>query len=210
MSADQTARSEQEAFWQSEFGEEYISRNEGGEVIAANLNMFAQALRRVPSIKSCTELGTNIGMNLEALGLLFPGIRRLGVEINPVAAEQARTRAEDIFVGAISSWQPAEQTDLAFTKTVMIHINPEELPSVYDKLHAASSRYILVAEYYNPAPVEVPYRGHRDRLFKRDFAGEMMDRFSDLHLVDYGFVYSRDPAFPLDDITWFLMEKRGA
>jgi pseudaminic acid biosynthesis-associated methylase len=210
MSANQPAGSEQEAFWQSEFGEDYIARNEGGEVIAANLNMFAQALRRVPPIRSCTELGTNIGMNLEALGLLFPGIRRLGVEINPVAAEQARRRADDVFVGPISQWQPAEQTELSFTKTVMIHINPEELPSVYDKLHAASSRYILVAEYYNPAPVEVPYRGHRDRLFKRDFAGEMMDRFSDLRLVDYGFVYSRDPAFALDDITWFLMEKRGA
>jgi spore coat polysaccharide biosynthesis protein SpsF len=26
-------------------------------------------------------------------------------------------------------------------------------------------------------------------------------------LVDYGFAYHRDPAFPQDDITWFLLEK---
>jgi spore coat polysaccharide biosynthesis protein SpsF len=45
-------------------------------------------------------------------------------------------------------------------------------------------------------------------LFKRDFAGEMMDRYPDLKLLDYGFVYHRDPAFPDDDITWFLMEKK--
>jgi hypothetical protein len=29
-----------------------------------------------------------------------------------------------------------------------------------------------------------------------------------MHLCDYGFVYHRDPLFPQDDITWFLMEKR--
>ena len=40
----------------------------------------------------------------------------------------------------------------------------------------------------------MPYRGHTARLFKRDFAGEMLDRFSDLRLVDYGFRYHRDLA----------------
>jgi spore coat polysaccharide biosynthesis protein SpsF len=56
--------------------------------------------------------------------------------------------------------------------------------------------------------VAIAYRGHSDRLFKRDFAGEIMDRHSQLRLVDYGFAYRRDPNFPQDDITWFLMEKR--
>ena len=32
-------------------------------------------------------------------------------------------------------------------------------------------------------------RGHSDRLFKRDFAGEMMDRHPQLQLIDYGFAY---------------------
>jgi len=73
--------------------------------------------------------------------------------------------------------------------------------------HRACNRYICLAEYYNPTPMEVPYRGHSGRLYKRDFAGEMLERFPDLSLVDYGFVYHRDPNFPLDDITWFLLEK---
>jgi hypothetical protein len=87
-------------------------------------------------------------------------------------------------------------------------ITPEVLPQVYDRLFAACGRYLLVAEYYNPAPVAIPYRGHSDRLFKRDFAGEIMDRHPRLQLVDYGFAYHRDPNFPQDDITWFLLEKR--
>ena len=82
------------------------------------------------------------------------------------------------------------------------------LPAAYDKLHQASRRFILVAEYYNPTPVEVSYRGHAERLFKRDFAGELLDRHADLRLLDYGFVYHRDPLFPADDISWFLLEKQ--
>jgi spore coat polysaccharide biosynthesis protein SpsF len=93
-------------------------------------------------------------------------------------------------------------------KGVLIHLNPEVLPQVYDKLFAACSKYLLVAEYYNPVPVAIPYRGHSDRLFKRDFVGEMMERHPQLQLIDYGFAYRRDPNFPQDDITWFLMEKK--
>ena len=54
----------------------------------------------------------------------------------------------------------------------------------------------------------IDYRGHTDKLFKRDFAGELLDRHKDLRLMDYGFVYHGDPKFPQDDITWFLLEKR--
>ena len=98
--------------------------------------------------------------------------------------------------------------DLVLIKGVLIHINPVELNSVYDKLVTACEKYLLVAEYYNPTPVAIPYRGHADRLFKRDFAGEIMDRYPSMKLLDYGFVYRRDPHFPQDDISWFLMEKR--
>ena len=85
----------------------------------------------------------------------------------------------------------------------------QSLPAVYERLYHSTGRYLMLAEYYNPAPVAIPYRGHRDRLFKRDFAGELLDAYADLSLVDYGFAYRRDPNFPQDDINWFLMEKRG-
>jgi len=67
---------------------------------------------------------------------------------------------------------------------------------------------VLIAEYYNPSPMEIPYRGHSNKMFKRDFAGELMTRHPNMTLVDYGFLYRRDPNWPQDDITWFLMEKR--
>jgi spore coat polysaccharide biosynthesis protein SpsF len=37
----------------------------------------------------------------------------------------------------------------------------------------------------------------------------MLEKYPDLKLIDYGFCYKRDPAFPQDDVTWFLLGKRG-
>lgn len=210
MSTERPATA-QEAFWAGEFGSEYIGRNRSDLLLAANLRFFSDALRRAGRIGSCVELGANIRMNLRALKLLYPGIEARGVEINADASRELGSviGADNVFTGSIFDWEPAGGADLSLIKGVLIHLNPELLPLAYDRLHQASGRYVLVCEYYNPSPVAIPYRGHDDRLFKRDFAGEMLERFADLQLVDYGFNYRRDPAFPQDDITWFLMEKRG-
>jgi pseudaminic acid biosynthesis-associated methylase len=204
-------RTEQEAFWAGAFGTDYIRRNEGAKLLASNLAFFARALARAGKVTSCLELGANIGMNLRALGLLYPEMQRRAVEINPDAARELGEAIgkENVFTGSILDYPPAERFDLTLSKGVLIHIAPEMLPQVYRKLHEASGRLVLVAEYYSPSPVAIPYRGHSDRLFKRDFAGEMLDLFPDLRLVDYGFAYRRDPAFPQDDISWFLMEKKA-
>lgn len=201
----------QEAFWAGDFGTEYIGRNDSPQLLASNLNFFTKALKQAGKIASCLELGANIGMNLKALQLLYPGIGLKGAEINPDAAKLLGELIgqENVYEGSIFDYPITDKVDLSLIKGVLIHINPDMLHAVYEKLYQATSRYILVCEYYNPSPVAITYRGHADRLFKRDFAGEMLDRFSDLTLVDYGFVYRRDPAFPQDDITWFLMEKRS-
>ena len=44
---------------------------------------------------------------------------------------------------------------------------------------------------------------------KEILAGEILDLFPSLSLIDYGFVYHRDPNFPQDDISWFLIEKNN-
>ena len=199
----------QEQFWAGEFGTAYIERNQGDKLLAANLDFFVKSLHQTRQLKSCIEFGANIGMNLKALNLLFPGLQAHGIEINSDAAAQlAHTiPAAHVYNQSILDFKETRNWDLALIKGVLIHLNPEVLPAVYDKLVAATGRYLLVAEYYNPSPVTINYRGHTDRLFKRDFAGEIMDRHPHMQLLDYGFSYRRDPNFPQDDITWFLMEK---
>ncbi len=209
--AAQSYRTAQEDFWAGDFGNEYIGRNQGDELLASNLAFFAKATRAVREVSSCIEFGANIGMNLKALKLLYPGIDAHGIEINLEAVKQLQgvIPGANITHESILNFSPTRRWDLVLIKGVLIHMNPEALPLVYDKLADSSARYILLAEYYNPSPVAIAYRGHSDRLFKRDFAGEMMDRYPELNLIDYGFVYRRDPTYPQDDITWFLMENGG-
>lgn len=204
-------RTEQEAFWAGEFGNSYISRNESDELLAANLNFFSKAFNQIGKPSSLIEFGANIGMNLKAIKKLFPKINLFGIEINKKAADElAEKIGEDrVFNDSIFNFDIKTSYDVALIKGVLIHINPDMLPLVYEKLYEASNRYILVCEYYNPSPVTVTYRGHSDKLFKRDFAGDLLEKYSDLALVDYGFVYKRDKAFPQDDITWFLLEKKS-
>lgn len=203
-------KTEQEAFWAGEFGHGYSDRNRGDKLLASNTAFFTPIVRATTGVRSVIEFGANIGMNLLALKRLVPDLEMGAVEINAQAvAELRKLEGVQVHHQSILEFTPAKKFDLALIKGVLIHINPSELPGVYGLLHASSRRYICVAEYYNPTPVTVPYRGHTDRLFKRDFAGEMLDQFKDLRLVDYGFVYRRDPHFPQDDISWFLMEKTG-
>ena len=157
------------------------------------------------------EFGANIGNNLHALRELMPAMELHSVEINASAAAEIQAwGGATVEVTSLLDFAPSRQWDLSFTKGVLIHLPPQALPDIYDKLVACSSRYVMVCEYYNPSPVEVSYRGHEHALFKRDFAGEIMDAHPELRLVDYGFTYHRDPQHPLDDSTWFLMEKAGS
>jgi spore coat polysaccharide biosynthesis protein SpsF len=202
-------RTEQEQFWAGQFGTDYISRNESQALLASNIGFFARALRSAGPIKSCIEFGANIGMNLQALRALYPEVSLRGIEINRnAAARLANMLGEDrVYCGSIFEYQPTEEADLTLSKGVLIHIDPAMLPAAYDKMYKASRKWILVCEYYNPVPVAIPYRGHSERLFKRDFAGEILEAYPDLALVDYGFAYRRDPVFPQDDISWFLLRK---
>ena len=202
-------QTEQENFWAGEFGADYIARNEGEQLITSNVVLFGNILKSAPQIKSIVEFGCNIGLNLQALKRINKDFELTGYEINEVAARKARqAEVADIACRTILDPLPISPTyDLAFTKFVLIHVSPNELKKVYQNLYSLSNRYILVCEYYNPTPVTVKYRGNEDRLFKRDFAGELLDMFH-LRLIDYGFVYHRDSYFPQDDTTWFLMEKK--
>lgn len=202
-------RTEQEVFWAGEFGSAYIARNAHEKIVAANTAMFSSALRRAPDISTILEFGANIGLNLRSLRHLYPEAVLKGIEINQEAADVLSDLigSPNVVRGSLLDYEPTELSDLVLIKGVLIHMNPSVLDVVYDKLYKASKKYILVVEYFNPTPVSITYRGHQDRLFKRDFAGEILDRFSELSLVDYGFVYRRDPSFPLDDVTWFLLSK---
>lgn len=207
-----TYKTPQEAFWAGEFGNAYIGRNENlPELLAGQLFFFARALEKLrPAPASICELGANIGLNLRALKLLFPHAHQSCVEINALAVERLRRDqvGDEVIHDSILNFTPTRRSDLVLIKGVMIHLNPEVLPDVYRKLAEASSRYVLIAEYYNRRPDEILYRGHEGRLFRRDFGGDFMTTCPEFQLVDYGFSYHRDLREQQDDLTWFLFERK--
>jgi len=197
MGEGNTHKTAQEKLWAGEFGKDYVARKKGEKLLSSNLAFFSRFLRQMRGASSCVEFGANIGMNLKALRLLYPHMDVHGIEINGKAAKELSQSigSENVSRGSILEVDPPK-CDLALIKGVLIHMIPDVLGSVYEKMVNCTRRYLLVAEYYNPSLVTVKYRGQDDSLFKRDFAGEIMNRYPVMALVDYGFVYCRDPAFP--------------
>jgi spore coat polysaccharide biosynthesis protein SpsF len=196
----------QELFWKNEFGEHYIERNIDSSLLKSNIVLFSKILKYTSSVNSVIEFGCNVGLNLDAITFLNPKIEVSGVEINKKACEVLKNKGLKFYNESFLSQSDFGSHDLTFTKGVLIHVNPEKLKLAYEKLFNHSKKYILIVEYYNPTPVTIDYRGEKDKLFKRDFAGEMLEVYPEIKLINYGFTYHKDP-FPQDDNTWFLFEK---
>lgn len=199
--------SEQLDFWAGSFGDEYSSRNNSSQLLASNLAFFADILKligRCPS--SVCELGANIGMNLKAIRLLAPATEITGVEVNANAVKIMQQTEIHAIQSSIEDFVPDRTWSLVFTKGVLIHLNPDELEETYRKLASASEGHVLIAEYFNPTPVELDYRGHTGKLFKRDFGGEFLSLHSEFRVVGTGFLSALGP-FPQDNINWWLFSK---
>ncbi len=199
-------------FWRGEFGDAYVERNlASSEVIQARLALWSEILSHTISAPpaSILEVGANLGVNLRALRLLSSA-RRLAVEPNEKArrllVQEGVVAAADAQDGLASEIDfPDGVADLGFTSGVLIHINPDQLPGSLKEIHRCSKRWIACIEYFSDKPETIPYRGHDDRLFKRDFGALWLDTFSDLRVVAYGFAWKRVTG--LDNLTWWLFEK---
>ena len=209
MDSKESFATEQENFWSGSFGADYIARNNSQQLFASNLSYFVKALDKAEGLHTIFEVGANVGMNLKALQALYPTAELSAIEINREACVQlAEVIGKDnVNRGSILDFQSSQKFDLVFTKGVLIHLSPDHMAAVYDKLANLASKYVLIGEYYNPSPVSIEYRGHTNKLFKRDFCGEFLEAHPEFRLMDYGFAYRKDPHHPQDDITWFLLEK---
>lgn len=199
------------SFWRGQFGDGYLNRNIADEpALNAREHMWRTILGAAKEVpQSILEVGANIGLNLRALARLTTA------ELHAVEPHtEARARLAQS--GALPSARihnasadalpfDARSIDLVFTSGVLIHIAPENLLAACTEINRVSGSYIACAEYFNPTPVELNYRGHEGVLFKRDFGAFWLDNFPGLELVGYGFFWKR--ATGLDDLTWWLFRK---
>jgi len=184
------------ADWRGEFGDLYTVRNMG---IPDRTKFFKRFL---PYDFECAlEIGCNWGANLISLSNL--GIRVTGCDVNESAVKLSRQYGLDTFV--CSGTEIPEKNnayDLVFTIGVLIHQQTPELIKIMKEMVRISSDYVLFAEY-NGTDEEVPYRGERYALFKREFGRIFEALFPEATLVEQGHA-GRELGF--DDVTYWLYD----
>lgn len=166
-------------------------------------------LGRAQTINSILECGCNIGRNIGFLNETEPQATKSVIEISKPAFDFVTSHfdLERAFNGPIENSIFPNTFDLVFTCGVLIHIHPDSLLANMQKMFDHSTRYVLMAEYFNRTPTMIEYRGQKDRLFKRDFGRFFMKSFP-VRLVDYGFLWGHIyDAAGFDDVTWWLFEK---
>ncbi len=210
----ESMETDQLRFWKGSFGDGYVDRNApSAELLQSRTAMWARMLsplaHRPP--ESFLEVGANVGNNLRALGCLT---RAKLSALEPFEKARARLVADGIVpqdrivMGSAEDIKaPDGAFDMAFTSGVLIHIAPANLLAACRQIHRVSRRYIACAEYFSPNPEDIIYRGEKGFLFKRDFGSFYLENFPDLQIVDYGFFWK--PLTGLDNLTWWLFEKRA-
>jgi pseudaminic acid biosynthesis-associated methylase len=184
-------KTEQEKFWEGDFGDEYTIRNAGDwdelyrkqwGVTRTELNdEFLSDLKKSDSI---LEVGCNRANQLQILHK--QGFENLwGIEINRKALRIAKENTSFNIIEGSGFNIPFKDGffELAFTSGVLIHIAPADLPRIIDEIYRVSARYIWGFEYYAEECEQIEYRGHRNRLWKNDFPRLYQDRYPDLKVV---------------------------
>lgn len=122
-------KTEQEEFWAGEFGNDYTDRNQGAQLIASNIALFASILARTRQVRSVLEFGANRGLNLLALRSLLPLAELSAVEINPKAVNELENiKNINIYPQSMLDFSVDYQRDLVLSKGLLIHIAPDMLP----------------------------------------------------------------------------------
>jgi pseudaminic acid biosynthesis-associated methylase len=204
--------------WSGDFGKEYTDRNVFSleeldtlykskyGVTRTELNQrFLEGMDR--SIR-VLELGSNVGnqlLCLQSIGF----VNLYGIELQSYAVELSKARTKRINIIEGSAFDIPYKDgyfDLVFTSGVLIHINPSDIVWALREILRCTREYIWGFEYYANEHTEITYRGHKELLWKADYAKLYLQQFEDLKIVKE----ERLKYLDSDNIdTMFLLKKIG-
>lgn len=190
--------------WTGSFGDAYTQRNTRATIQARRAMWECMLPMRCESI---LEVGANIGLNLEAIAQ-FSAADLYACEPN----DTARAELIDIlepnnirsdFADKLG-W-PDASIDLVFTSGVLIHVPPDRLEASLKEIGRVARRNVILGEYFAPSEEMIPYRGHDNALWRRDYGSLLMDACPDLHPTGTLFAWKRTTG--LDNLTFWIFEK---
>jgi len=204
--------------WREGFGKEYTDRN------ALSLNemenfykehygytrteMNSEFIGDFDKDMKILEVRSNVGNQLLCLqGMGFNNL--YGIELQGYAVELSKSRTKRINIIEGSAFDvPYKDSyfDLVFTSGVLIHINPSDISMAVEEIYRCAKNYIWGFEYHADKYTEILYRGHKDLLWKTDFAKLYCEQFSDLQLVQE----KRFKCIDNDNVdSMFMLKKRS-
>jgi len=163
-----------EMSWAGEFGDKYIDRNQElsnfqyGDT--DRLTITKSFFDKIPRDASILEIGCNIGSIiriLESMG--FTDVT--GIDINEKAIKiisKAHPQYKFIHT-SIENYEPHRTFDMVYTSGVLIHMTPEQLPRVVEKMERLSRKWIFGFEYYAEGR-EFKIMGYAVPCYQGDFA----------------------------------------
>lgn len=194
------------SLWTGQFGNDYTQRQQPN--LEARMEIWKKLLPT--KVHSVLEVGANRGENLEAIRWLNDS-EVYATEPNDLARE------EMINGGFISpshvtadfahrlTW-PNGIADCAITCGLLIHIPPEKLLQSMKEIHRCARSFIISGEYFSPSEEMLPYRGHDEALWRRDYGSLWLEHFTDLTCRSCTFAWK--PMTGLDNLTFWVMEKK--
>ena len=162
---------DQEQFWKGEFGDSYVFRHK--ELDWKARGPFWRSIIEMTKARSILEVGCNIGSNLKCIRAVDPMIAAWGCDINQAALQEAADAGLSVADASVFELHKMAGVlagfDLTATVGMLIHVSPSDLSRAMDEIIASSKRYVLAVEYADETEVEVNYRGHSERLWRRPF-----------------------------------------
>ena len=201
---DQPEAVRYERLWEGEFGDAYVERN---RVLDPRRTTFWHRLLAAHPIHSVLEIGCGQGGNLVPIAEAPNAPAVWGVDVNATTLSRVRENVPGVnAVHSVARELPFRDRwfDLVFTMGVLIHQPESTLPLVMSEIVRCSRRFVLWGEYYAEQPTEVPYRGQRGALLKRDYGRIYHDLFPELVVRDEGYLAPEDG---FDRTTWQLLER---
>lgn len=216
---EQKFQTSQENVWRNYHGFRYVVHHMAENWQSTRTPFWEMLLQFVPDCRSILEMGCNIGANLKAINKLNPEIQISGIEINQHAVDVLRqSNVGEIHCGSILEADLGNTFDLVFTRGVLIHINPAELPRVLHNMAKHSQKYVLIYEHYSPTLVQP--KGYARRVkggeagegyqFWQDYSGAFSALYPDWTVVQHGIDLRPGRAPKSGSMHWTLFRRPSA